>query len=346
MVSIKDISQELGLAVSTVSMALNNNPRISEKTRKLVQDKARELKYVKNGLAVDLQKKKTNLILLILYDASRAFFSETIRQLQSCIDEAGYDFIISTTYGGHRDTAEKFIRERRSDAVIVYTKTIEDSLLDECASADFPIFVLGHKAQGDNPHVQSFLYAEEVKPLATCEYMIAKGHRRLGFVTGFAESYGTIRSMNGFLLSMKNHGLPVDKSLIFDAKGSQSPDGYRVCEEQIINRLDDMDGIIFSNDDIAIGAMQCFNDHNISIPEKVSVIGMHNVPGSAATNPPLTTQMIINDNETYYHSLVTYLVSCIEGKPDRMTQERLSHYNPRSVIVERQTVRDLTITEN
>ena len=85
---------------------------------------------------------------------------------------------------------------------------------------------------------------------------------------------------------------------------------------------------------------------DISIPEKVSVIGMHNVPGSAATNPPLTTQMIINDNETYYHSLVTYLVSCIEGKPDRMTQERLSHYNPRSVIVERQTVRDLTITEN
>ena len=341
MVSIKDISQELGLAVSTVSMALNNNPRISEKTRKLVQDKARELKYVKNGLAVDLQKKKTNLILLILYDASRAFFSETIRQLQSCIDEAGYDFIISTTYGGHRDTAEKFIRERRSDAVIVYTKTIEDSLLGECASADFPIFVIGHKAQTDNPNVQSFLYTEEVKPLVTCEYMIAKGHRRLGFVTGFAESYGTIRSMNGYLLSMKNHGLSIDKSLIFDAKGSQFQDGYRVCEEQLLGRLDDMDGIIFSNDDIAIGAMQCFNDHNIPIPEKVSVIGMHNVPGSASTNPPLTTEMTVNNNQNFYQSMVNYLVSCIEGRPDRKTFEKIRVYHSESIVVERQTVRDL-----
>ncbi|MBQ4253984.1 MAG: LacI family DNA-binding transcriptional regulator, partial [Erysipelotrichaceae bacterium] len=270
MVSIKDISRELGIAVSTVSMALNDNPKISAKTRELVQEKAREMRYVKNGAAVDLQKKKTGLILFVIYDASRSFFSETIKRLQAATSELGYDFLISTTYGGHSDTAQRFIRERRSDAVIVYTKTIDDELLNENASADFPIFVLGHKAETENPYVRSFLYSSVTEPLDTCEYLIEKGHRRIGFVTGFAESYGTIRSMNGYRLSMKNHGLPIDESLIFDAKGSQAEDGYRVCQEDILKRLDDMDAVIFSNDDIAVGAMKCFNDHGISIPERIS----------------------------------------------------------------------------
>ena len=58
MASIKDIAKKLNLAVSTVSMALNNNPTISTETKKLVMATAKEMNYVKNGIAVDLQRKK------------------------------------------------------------------------------------------------------------------------------------------------------------------------------------------------------------------------------------------------------------------------------------------------
>ncbi len=341
MTSIKDISRELGIGVSTVSMALNDNPRISKTTRELVQQTAREMKYVKNGAAVDLQKKKTNIILLVLYDASRAFFSETIKRLQISIDKVGYDFIIATTYGGHAETAEKFIRERRTDAVIVYTKTIDDALIGECASEDFPIFVLGHEANTKNPYVKSFMSQKEVQPLATCEYLISKGHKRIGFVTGFRESYGTIRSMNGYRLSMENHGLKIDESLIFDARGSQSEDGYRVTREEILSRIDDMDAIVFSNDDIAIGAMRCFNEYGIAIPDRLSVTGMHNVPGSATTNPPLTTLTYRSNVADFYDKLVEYLVSCIDRNPQESIEEMLAGEQSETIIVERDTVKDI-----
>ena len=340
MVSIKDISRELGIGVSTVSMALNNNPKIAEKTRKLVQEKAKEMKYVRNGAAVDLKKKRTNLILFVLYDASRSFFSYTIKQLQEAMARVGYDFLISTTYGGHSDTANRYIREKRSDAVIVYTKTIDDNLLGECASEDFPIFVLGHTAQTDNPYVQSFMAQDVVYPLDTCEYLISKGHKRIGFVTGFAESYGTIRSFNGYKLSMQNHGLEIDESLIFDARGSQAEDGYRVTEEEILNKVDDMDAIIFSNDDIAVGAMKCFNDHDIAIPERLSVIGKHNIPASSTTVPPLTTSTTITDPD-YYLWLVEYLDSVIKGKPDKAIKKKLDTALGSSQIIERESVKDM-----
>ena len=50
MATIKDIARELNLGVSTVSMALNDNSRISQQTKQMVLDKARELGYVKMGL--------------------------------------------------------------------------------------------------------------------------------------------------------------------------------------------------------------------------------------------------------------------------------------------------------
>ena len=340
MTSIKDIAKELNLAVSTVYMALNDNDRISKETRRLVQEKAREMKYVKNGAAVDLQKQKTNLILFVLNDASRSFFSYVIKSLQKATAELGYDFLISTTYGGHRNTAERFIKERRSDAVIVWTKTISDELLTEYASADFPIFVLGRKVKTDNPYVRCHL-TSEVKPLVTCEYLIEKGHRRIGFVTGFAESFGTVLSLQGFRLSMKQHGLPVDESLIFDAVGSQAEDGYNVTEKQILDRLDDMDALIFSNDDIAVGAMRCFNDHNIVIPDRISVVGRHNIPASATTVPPLTTMTHSHSDTEIYTKLVKCLDSYIRMEPDLKLEKELNDYQAKDMIVERQTVRDL-----
>ena len=45
--SIKDIAKSLGISVSTVSLALNDKPRVSKEMREKVKQKAKELNYVK-----------------------------------------------------------------------------------------------------------------------------------------------------------------------------------------------------------------------------------------------------------------------------------------------------------
>ena len=74
MTTIKDIANALGIGVSTVSMALNDNPKISQKTRDKVKAKAEEMHFVKNTSAANLRSNKTNLILLVVNDASLSFF--------------------------------------------------------------------------------------------------------------------------------------------------------------------------------------------------------------------------------------------------------------------------------
>lgn len=341
MVSIKDLSKELGIAVSTVSMALNDNPKISKKTRELVQKKARELKYVKSGVAVDLQKRKTNLILLVLYDASRSFFSNVIRELQNAVANAGYDLIISTTYGGHTSTAEKYIKERRTDGVIVYTKTIPDELMDLCASKDFPIFVLGHKVLGKNKYVRSFHYGTEEQTLITADYLIGLGHKRLAYVKGFHESFNTIRSLKYFEYSMKVNGLEFNDSMVFDANGNSELDGYNVAKNDIAKRYKEFDALVFANDDIALGALRAFREIGIRVPEDISVVGSHNIPQSATSIPPLTTYSSDSEYADFYQDTINLLVSYIEKKVDTKLEEKITQYKSFDYIVERESVKKL-----
>ncbi len=56
--TIHDIARELNISASTVSRALNNNPRISLKTKEKIKQVADDLGYQPNTLASNLRNKK------------------------------------------------------------------------------------------------------------------------------------------------------------------------------------------------------------------------------------------------------------------------------------------------
>lgn len=338
MATIKDISRELNLGVSTVSMALNNNPRISKATRELVLEKAKELKYVKNTAAVDLQKRKTNLILMVVNDPARSFFAETINRIQREVARHGYDFLIATTFEGHDETAKRYISERRADAVIVYTSTIDEEFIIENAAESFPIFVLGREIQGDN--VYSFQKPIEIQSQGV-NYLIEKGHRHIAFVKGSPYSLGTLRKFRGYMYGLCENGIHADQRLIFDAGGSERMDGYRITEE-IIPHIKDIDAIIYSNDEIAIGGMECLKKYKIRIPEDVSILGGNNSPMAEYVTPRLTSVGTKYESSEHYAEIIDVMIDLIEGKD---VSERIKVIDNQPIemrIIERETVKDRT----
>ena len=64
--TIKDIARELGVAVSTVSRALQNHPDISEATKKLVKECAQRLNYKPNLMASNLRTSRNTTIGVIV----------------------------------------------------------------------------------------------------------------------------------------------------------------------------------------------------------------------------------------------------------------------------------------
>ena len=341
--SIKDIAKSLGISVSTVSLALNDKPRVSKEMREMVKQKAKELNYVKNGSALDLQRKRTNIILFIVSDASRSFFSAIINQLQTATANFGYDFIICTTFGDHLNTAKRFMEEHRADAAIIFTGTIPDEMIQSCASEDFPIVVLGRHVEGE--HVYS-LFSGTLPESPITQYLIDLGHRKIAFVKGSSASLNTSRSFNQYKNTLVKNNLPFDETLVFDAMGSSYKKGYAITEK-LIDRIEEIDAIQYSTDDIAIGGILCLKDHHIQIPQQVSVIGHNNIAESSFISPSLTTYGDTEDLYLYYEAIIHYLITMIEKEDNyqeiaNQLADRLEHFDSKPELIIRESTAECT----
>ena len=93
-VTIHDIAKLLKINSSTVSRALNDSPRVTQKTKKLILEKANELGYRRNLVASNLRKQKSNTIGVIVPRISRHFFSSVIAGIEEKAYMSGFNVII------------------------------------------------------------------------------------------------------------------------------------------------------------------------------------------------------------------------------------------------------------
>ena len=90
MVTLKQIAEELGISITTVSKALKEYPDVSKKTRKLVRETASLLNYKPNSFAVNLRTRESKTIGLIIPEIVHHFFSSVIKGIISQAEKKGY----------------------------------------------------------------------------------------------------------------------------------------------------------------------------------------------------------------------------------------------------------------
>lgn len=94
---MKDIAEDLGVSLMTVSKALRNHGDVAEKTRRRVLQRARELNYHPNLTARGLASRRTFLIGLIVPDMMHSFFAEVARGVGDRLEPQGYQILISNS---------------------------------------------------------------------------------------------------------------------------------------------------------------------------------------------------------------------------------------------------------
>ena len=88
--TIYDIAKKLNITAATVSRALNNNPKISEKTRILVNETATKMNYKQNKLAQALKSGKSYNVGVIVPRIDSNFFASIIRGIEEELYSHGY----------------------------------------------------------------------------------------------------------------------------------------------------------------------------------------------------------------------------------------------------------------
>ncbi|MGD6967839.1 LacI family transcriptional regulator [Rossellomorea vietnamensis] len=285
MATIKDVAKLAGVAVSTVSYALNNSEKISLKTKQKVEAAAKALNYQKNGIASDLKRDKTNTIALILSDLSGPYYSELIKGVQDVASSNGYDLIACSSVGGSQSTAVKFLKEKRVDGAIILAHNISDDITLESARECFPLIVLDRNVTSEN------IYQVEVDNehggfIAT-EHLIQRGSKEVAFVSGPANSFDNNRRFEGYMRALKHYGIGYHSK--WKISGDFTREGGYRATQLLIAQQNLPQSIFYANDEMAIGGLKALQEHNIKVPADISIIGFDDIQISEYVSPPLTT---------------------------------------------------------
>ena len=92
----------------------------------------------------------------------------------------------------------------------------------------------------------------------------------------------------GFRRALTDFGLPDDTAKAYHVTNVDYDNGLEVTRE-ILQADPTHDAIFYTSDILAIGGIHYLNEHGVSIPGQISVIGMDDIPSSARITPPLTT---------------------------------------------------------
>ncbi len=99
MASIREVAQEAGVGVGTVSRALNGSGYVSPETRKKIEKAAKKLKYTPNELARNLYHNRTGIVGVIVPDLDHPFFSSLVKHIEMELYGQSYKTMICNTVG-------------------------------------------------------------------------------------------------------------------------------------------------------------------------------------------------------------------------------------------------------
>ncbi len=283
-IDITEIARIANVHPSTVSRALNNNPRISEKTRKYIQEIAAAYGYIPDSAARGLTQGKSMIIGIIVSDISNSFYAHIISAIEKAMNAHGYHVIVGSSYFDN-EAEEKCIRtmvSRRVDALVVCNPHIQSIPLMESISAHFPIIICDCLRA-----CNSFdrVYVDEAYGVACAvNYLLAQGHTKLGSISDIPDALRICM----FRQQLRERGL-------------ETPDEYHVLSEEWdyacgyhavyhLYQQGTLPTALFCiRDTVAIGALRAAYELQLSVPQKLSVIGYDDGKLAEYAYRPLTT---------------------------------------------------------
>ena len=288
MPTIKEVSQRAHVSPSTVSRVLNGTTPVSAEARARVLRAIEELDYTPNAFARGLATNRSGGIGVTTNDIGSPYYAVMLRGVEAAIEDAGLHLMVSS--GHARADAERsaiqFLKQRRSDALIVQAEALSDAELIRLADeADVPVVVFGRRVP-ELATVCVHLDNEAGGRMAT-EHLLAHGHRRIAHIAGPLRFPDARDRLQGYRDALDGAGIAYDDGLVVE--GDFREGGGREAMERLLERTTELDAVFVANDQMAAGVMRAVRDRGLDVPLDLSLVGYDDVLLAQYLSPTLTT---------------------------------------------------------
>ena len=274
--TLRDVSEALGVSEMTVSRVLRKSGDVSEVTRKRVLAAAKELGYVPNQIAGSLASQRVNLVAVIIPSLSNMVFPEVLTGINQVFEDTPLQPVVGVTdYMPEKE--ERVLYEMlswRPSGVILAGLEHSDAARAMMRNSGIPIVEV---MDADGLPIDSMVGISHRRAgLEMAQAIQKQGYRNIGFMgTKMPLDHRARKRFEGFTEGLAKAGIEI-RDQDFYSGGSALAKG-REMTESMLERNPDLDFLYFSNDMIGAGGLLYLLDQGIDVPGQIGLAGFNDV---------------------------------------------------------------------
>lgn len=281
--TIKDIKEQTGLSLATISKYLNGGNVLPENRIK-IEAAIEELHYEVNEIARGLVTNRTQTVGIVIYSVESPFSGQIMHYVGENLRQNGYGMLICDSCNDEELERKnvKYLLNKKVDGMIVLPVSHKSEFLQPAVQAGVPI-VLVDRALSDGVF-DCVKIDNRMSAFRAVQALLENHHERIAVIASEREYTGRER-YSGFMDAMNQAGLPVPEEYI--CRGTHSLEtGYKHMKEllELTNRPT---AVFIDNYEIMLGAMTAVHESNYQCPEDISLLGFDDQVIFHLVDPPI-----------------------------------------------------------
>jgi LacI family transcriptional regulator len=268
-----DVARHAGVSQATVSRVMRGDSKVTPQTRELVLRAADELGYAPDTAAQALITRRTGSVAVVVPDLANPLYPQLITAAQEELHAAGYRMFLLNARFGDVDDHVRRLRGRTVDGVLLASSIIDSPTVAEFIRRGLPTALVIRGVEG--VAVDTFIADDETGCALAAGHLTGLGHRRIGMISGPANTTSGRDRMRLFRAALEREGIGLPDPLV-----AHSPYTFDAGAELALRLLGGPDpptALFCAGDVLAFGAVHAIRRHGRRVPADVSIVGFDDV---------------------------------------------------------------------
>jgi LacI family transcriptional regulator len=286
--TIYDVSKQSGFSISTISRVLNSPDKVNPNTHRQVMEAIDKLGFVPKAEARARALQNTGRVGVLTPFFTAPSFVQRLRGVAVALSKANYELVIYPV--DSMDHLQGYISSiplmGNLDGLIVMSLSLDEIDANRLHDKGIETVLIEYS----HPKLNSILIDDQHGGRLVADYLIKKGHRRMGFLGDIEPperfAIHPVKSrLTGFQQAIKQAGLSLPDAYICSTSYGQ--DDSRKGALDLLSLPKPPTAIFAASDIQALSIMKVARKLNLNIPEELAVVGFDDI--DVAEHVDLTT---------------------------------------------------------
>lgn len=271
--TVYDVADKAGVSIATVSRVVNSPDKVNPDTRNRVLNVIDELGYIPKAEAAARARKSAGRIGVLAPFFTYPSFLQRLRGVANALSTLPFELTIyNVDSTARRDSyVTSLSLTRRLDGLILMALPFNQIVVERLVNHSMETVSI----EVNHPSFSSIEIDDDAGGRLAAEYLMGKGHTRLGFI-GDADlpehAFPTSdRRLNGYRAAIHEAGLELDNAHV--ALAFQSVEKAKQCMLKLLSVSNPPTAVFCASDTQAMGALKALQERGLRAPRDIAILG-------------------------------------------------------------------------